>query len=509
MGSHTQIMQRSVYFLFCIVSMIWPRLASGLCCQTKTASGVTYQLVSSTDPAPSFCLGGCIYSKENDPKPGTIYCFQEGDEIISCSGGDCQSTKGWIQQYFQDECSAKINTYLAVNVEEFPVFWDVKCGPPPMIVGADVLLFDNPICQGNKQLNSFTRPSETGTYSTADFFMKSESSQPWSVLVSKEGFQTTCKPIGVIKPFADNTRTIHILKEENINKDITPLTFVNFTFNINNLLLPEVFVQGNPNPTCEPSWKPLPGKPPLEDGKCFPTCTYSSWDINPRKTKCLCKGAIGGGIKFDNISLPNKDDPNGKASMTGSLIIYQEMITPKFYLAYADFKRRNLESIKLCESKLEVTVDSPVLQVKISKKVPCFSAQIPPATNDSASGPSTVLPVTNSTPLSFNDKLDDLESMFSEVDGVLVWGGGDRYWLLACQMVEIDFFTAISPRETPEFCGCIMKKFPLPYGVATKEQIKQCYIKALQDGPRPRSIPMKGSSRFNMAQLLEKNITQV
>ena len=60
-------------------------------------------------------------------------------------------------------------------------------------------------------------------------------------------------------------------------------------------------------------------------------------------------------------------------------------------------------------------MNSPVLQITLTKKVPCFAPQNTLVTNTTSSDEEEI-PTTN-----------DLEAMFSEVDGVLVWGGVDRF----------------------------------------------------------------------------------
>jgi len=487
MGIHLKTMLWTRFLFSWILVLGLPAYISGQCCHTKIASGETYHLVSTTETVPTFCLDGCIYTKENDTKPDTNYCFKEGEGIVSCRGQDCSNSEAWIKQYFQEECSTKVNTYLGVNVEEQPIVYDYQCGPPPMIIDVAVLLFSNPTCEGDIIQNTTTRPSENGTYSTADFFLKSETPHPWSVWVIKEGYIPTCKPIPVIKPFADNIEKVQILRIDYNNKMIIPFAFISFSFTISNQLLPDVFVQGSPM-TCERSFLPAPGTPQSELGKCFPTCTYSSWDTDPGKTICPCRGMIGTGLKFNSTTLPNADHPNGKGIMQGNIVAYVESQFPKSYLLYADFKRLS-ESTKVCESNLEITINFPVYQVTLTKKVPCFAAQNVPVTNTTGSNGGEI-PTAN-----------DLEAMFSEVEGVLVWGGVDRFWIIACQLVEVDFFTSMHPAETPEFCGCISRLVLYQMdGVVTKDQIKSCYIEALQDGPMPMSSPNEGFKKFSMWQ---------
>ena len=46
----------------------------------------------------------------------------------------------------------------------------------------------------------------------------------------------------------------------------------------------------------------------------------------------------------------------------------------------------------------------------------------------------------------------------------------------------VDFFTTKEPRETPEFCGCLLNNLNT---APTVDQIKDCYEKALKGGPAP------------------------
>ena len=73
--------------------------------------------------------------------------------------------------------------------------------------------------------------------------------------------------------------------------------------------------------------------------------------------------------------------------------------------------------------------------------------------------------------------------------------------MISCRFVEVDFFTAKHPAETPEFCGCISRLVLNQLeGVVTRDQIKRCYIEALQDGPMPKRNQNGGFNRFSMWQ---------
>merc|ERR1712142_1026452 len=379
-----------------LIFFILPAYISGKCCHTKVVAGVTYHLASTTDPVPNFCLGGCVYIKENDPKPGSNYCFKQGDELVSCRGGECSSSDGWIKQFFQEECSAKINTYLGVSVEEQPEGLEQICGEQEIVLEADVQLFDDDSCAGVVYQNITTKLS--GKKAMADFFLKSESPNPWSVSVIKKGYKKDCVSIGVVKPFTENTVTVQMRRNEE-TRGIIPVTSIDFSFRINNELLPDVFVKG------------------VQKNRTYfnQNCLYASWDIAPGQTNCDCRGMIRKGMKFHNTSLPNEDDQHGQGLVTGGLVSYAVgRIYPQFDFLYVDFKRRVANSNKVCESNLKVTVNSTFYKMNYTKNVPCFAAQNSPVQN-----------------ISLASK-EDLQKMFSEVDGALVWGGGDRFWMISC-----------------------------------------------------------------------------
>ena len=162
------------------------------------------------------------------------------------------------------------------------------CIKPQQIIDATVFLFNNPTCEGNPVQNASTRSTSHGNYSSAYFFVKTEAPSPWSVFVSvnKTGFKSRCQWIDVIKPFSDNKEFIAVEEEEDYNS-IIPTSFLDFNFNMNNKLMPDVYYQRSPlgcgiNPRANA----------LE---CFPACTYSAWGEDPKRTICPCKGIIGAG----------------------------------------------------------------------------------------------------------------------------------------------------------------------------------------------------------------------
>ena len=56
-------------------------------------------------------------------------------------------------------------------------------------------------------------------------------------------------------------------------------------------------------------------------------------------------------------------------------------------------------------------------------------------------------------------------------------------------ILEVNFFTAKDPKDTPEFCGCLISATVLNGNTeASKEQVKECYVKALSGGPSSRNL---------------------
>jgi len=405
------------------------------------------------------------------------------------------------------------------------------------------------------------------------------------VFLSKEGFKNTCEDIGMMNLFSQNWEYVY-MEEEQTESTIIPTVSLNFTFAINNELLSDVFVQGNPascvNYTANYPFKRSKKRSNTKNGKsrqkqrnkkekkkakknsdyeffmrnpaknfprnhgsgsgsgggggsnykCNPTCRYTSWNTDPLLTPCNCKGVIGGGLNFGDMTLPDQQTPAGKAMMTGSLYWYNDTsISPywyqgKLYTTFAEFTRRNTTSVKVCQSKLTVSIESKPL-----KNVPCFDPQIPPTapiptfpafpgqsgitppgfspgmfTTDSplGSGSGSSLPWPTSYPQWLTTA--DQQDMFSEVDGVLVFGQSDRFWIFGCMPEDsvdkfltfsVDFFTSKDPRETPEFCGCLLTTVGMGGNPeVSKEQVKECYVKALTGGPSQRTAQTWNRSKM-------------
>merc|ERR1719427_2430346 len=77
----------------------------------------------------------------------------------------------------------------------------------------------------------------------AFFLLKVQDTKPWSIFVSKEGYTSKCKDIGMMIPFSQNYEYVYIVESTKESK-LIPSVSLNFTFDINNELLSDVFVQG-------------------------------------------------------------------------------------------------------------------------------------------------------------------------------------------------------------------------------------------------------------------------
>ena len=221
-----------------------------------------------------------------------------------------------------------------------------SCGPTNYdLRNVSVEVYSNPTCEGAPVQEGMTEGSMN--YPEALFLIKVQDTKPWSIFLSKEGFKNTCEDIGMIIPFTRTWKFVY-LEQEKTDSDIIPTVSLNFTFDINNELLSDVFVQGNPsscrnstffpfrstakslnnrngkfrpkrrtqkhkkkikfntdydffmkNPTNHRKRSHGSGSGSGSGGgsnyKCNPTCSYVSWNTDPSLTPCNCKGVIGGG----------------------------------------------------------------------------------------------------------------------------------------------------------------------------------------------------------------------
>jgi len=52
---------------------------------------------------------------------------------------------------------------------------------------------------------------------------------------------------------------------------------------------------------------------------------------------------------------------------------------------------------------------------------------------------------------------------------------------------DVEFFTSKEPYATPEFCGCVLSTVQGEETMASKDLVKDCYVKAIKGGPAPRT----------------------
>merc|ERR1712142_1135144 len=420
------------------------------CCQSKTvASGPkagTYHLVTTSDTLPDFCLGGCVYTKESDTVPGTNYCFQAGEGTVTCSsGGGCGGgdVEGWIEKYFEKQCSQQINGVLQVNL--YKRYMGQQCsgyGYWSRVGNVTLELFDRPACEGKPVQEKFTKTD------SERFLIRVEHTDGWSVRASSEKYQTTCQDIGNMVPFTNNWASIslqEVVKEAKIERTAS----VDFSFDINNELLPDLFVQSNPfsctNSSFGPYGSPFKSKQSRSNKrnkkyrkrnqkkklkkavkktkngyelfvknpakhrqygsgcgsgwgsggwgcgggsnwKCRPTCTYTAYATEYSLFPCECRGVVGGGLNYSNIELPSQNTPAGSAGVRGRIDWYddpslgQQYQQEKYFTTYAEFVRRNMSDLELCDSKFSLTWMSPDKTQKVTKTVPCFTKPLPPPT---------------------------------------------------------------------------------------------------------------------------------
>merc|ERR1711872_1204916 len=109
------------------------------------------------------------------------------------------------------------------------------------------------------------------------------------------------------------------------------------------------------------------------------------------------------------------------------------------------------------------------------------------------------------------------QDMFSETDGVLIFGGSDRYWIVGCMAgankdkfvtLDVEFFTAKGPNTTPDFCGCVLNTLGGEETMASLDLVKECYVKAVKEGPAPRSGRSNGRKKLTRAEKKQKRKIQ-
>ena len=80
---------------------------------------------------------------------------------------------------------------------------------------------------------------------SALFLTRVQHTKQWSVLAKKEGYKGYCRNIGIMIPFRENYGYAYLVEYVE-NTEIIPRATLNFTFEIGNELLSDVFIQGNP-----------------------------------------------------------------------------------------------------------------------------------------------------------------------------------------------------------------------------------------------------------------------
>jgi len=264
--------------------------------------------------------------------------------------------------------------------------------------------------------------------------------------------------------------------------------------------------------------------------KCRPTCLYTDGDTEPSRQSCECRGVVGTGLN----DTYQGGSPSG---LTGGYDWYDDPAIPpywyptKYFLVFAELTRSNKQDTPVCESKLSLTYYSPNKTQQITKDVPCFTRPVPPPTmlptfprqgsgnptttamsfSPPASGFATASPSIMSVtpsglgsgsslpwPTTYPQYLTTVNhhDMFNETDGVLIWGGSDRFWIVGCMeesskdkfvTFDVEFFTSQWPSATPEFCGCILRTLQAGDTMASKDLVKDCYVIAIKGGAAPRT----------------------
>jgi len=73
---------------------------------------------------------------------------------------------------------------------------------------------------------------------------------------------------------------------------------------------------------------------------------------------------------------------------------------------------------------------------------------------------------------------------------------------------DVEFFTSKEPYATPEFCGCVLSTVQGEETMASKDLVKDCYVKAIKGGPAPRTgrtVKRRTRKNTRRRKLLRKN----
>jgi len=482
------------------------------CCQNKEVKGEDakagmYSLVRDSDEVPDFCVDGCIYTKKDDEKPGTYYCFQSGGQMdTKCSmkeSSGCSGIEGWVEKYFQKECKMPVNAILDVSAD-YDLTYNCVLRLDECMVQLTNTSFNlfkgSKKCSGEPMAQSISgKITERCGKSKSEFYLTITEMEDWSILVERQDFKTKCVPLTTrLKPMKT---TAFNFKMKPLPFQKVPVLILNFTFDANSMLLPDVKIMQTDLIQC----RNVTGITPGDLSWCSKTCSTAAYIKDEIDKDCDCKGILGVDLKFSELSYPNEKNKNGLAKMDGQIMWYYEWTGQSWinldantaYLVYSRFLRRNTYD-QVCQSKLNITISPPQGSPDtIMKSVPCISPQIPEnklrVSNMNNSQDSTNPQESTPTMLEEEAFKEVLMEMFNEVDGSLVFGNGDMFWLAGCQawanvanFVSFpNFFTSQDPMETPALCGCL---FAVTNGIPesrefTVDQVKECYVEALVAGP--------------------------
>ena len=86
-----------------------------------------------------------------------------------------------------------------------------------------------------------------------------------------------------------------------------------------------------------------------------------------------------------------------------------------------------------------------------------------------------------------------------------------RYWIFGCisedssenfVSLAVHFFSSKDPKDTPEFCGCILSTRVLgDTSPASKELVKECYFNAIKGGPSQRTSMTRSSKKMKQRKM--------
>jgi len=522
-----------------VLALIGTSEVQGKCCESKVVEGDDekagfYMLAMTSETVPDFCLNGCVYKKQDDENPGSLYCFAEGTMSTTCSssGGmsndSCSDDKGWMVKLVKEMCKPPVNKVIIMEVFEATDRCEYSYCPKP-VVGALVTLFKGKGCEGEIVFqNKSGEPLGDGCYwgGAAPMFISIQEAALWSSLVEHQGYQSQCKEMGMLMPGEMNYEMIELEKK---TTEAEVSATLSMTWTATPSLYPDVVVQSTPYSCTNVSREFSQSYASIW---CYPTCTYVSWAPETVQD-CECKGLQGTGLNFTELSYT--EAPFGMAEMTGNIVILQDESNAfKIFLIFAKFDRKDTDTPEpVCESSLNMKLSAEVSGFPFilwERNVPCIPPQdvcilpqesgssMPQLRNKKAtaesvfgsghgsgsgygsylsygygsgygsgSGSGSGSGYGSGHGSGYEPTYEEYYEMIQEVDDALVYGCSDRYWLSTCitmgagspLIVDIPpLFSSEDPSDTPSFCGCI---FSLG-GAPSKEDTRQCYAEALYMG---------------------------